>query len=301
VIEKIRQWIFPRPQRPVGPTPYGIFTREYDRIVSADQLDEVLGPCSHEAELAEAWETYSKGLVAWRTRAQLYALEASERIRDSVDAANLADTTISILVDQSGSMRGQNMILAAASTDIASEFLLHLGATVEILGFTTSSWRGGHSRRKWNFSGRPSLPGRLCDLLHIVYRSADDTRSSTEGPHLKPMLRPDLPKENVDGEALEWAASRLRARPESRKLLLVISDGAPVDDSTLHSNQPRILHDHLTEVVHALETSGDIRVAALGINYDVSKYYSNACTVRTPHDLGIAVMEQLERLLVERT
>lgn len=301
MLGRTQEWFKTEPLLPYERVPYKVFTREFDRIVFASDLDSILGRFSHPNELAEAWETYSKGLVAWRTALQLHALECSQRIKNEVSKVELEDTTVSILVDQSGSMRGQNVILAAATADIASEFLIHLGSTVEILGFTTSSWRGGRSRDKWTLTGSPRQPGRLCDLLHIVYRSVEDRRSSSEGWGLRPMLRPDLQKENVDGEAVEWAVSRLRARSQSKKLLLVISDGAPVDDSTLASNHPDILHDHLIEVVRDVEGAGDICIAAVGINHHVSRYYSSASTVTTPADLGIEVINTLERLMLNET
>ncbi len=288
----------PAPAAPFERLPYSVFTREFDQVVDAQRLDTVLGPDYYSVELEEAWATFSKGLIAWRTSVQVRALEVSQRIRRVVSQDDLSKTTVSILVDQSGSMRGQSMLLAAATADIASEFLVHLGPSVEVLGFTTCSWHGGKSRKKWERSGSPRQPGRLCDLLHIIYRSVEDRRASTEGPTFKPMLRPDLPKENVDGEAVEWAASRLRQRPQRTKILLVISDGAPVDDSTLQVNHSHILEDHVIAVVHALEEASDIRVAAIGIGFDVSRYYGNASTVKVPEDLGVAVIDQLERLLL---
>jgi cobaltochelatase CobT len=190
------------------------------------------------------------------------------------------------------------MILAAAATDVACDFLVHLGVSVEVLGFTTVRWKGGKSREKWLRAGRPAHPGRLCDLLHVVYRTIDATGSGVGGWSFRPMLRPDLPKENVDGEAVEWAASRLRSRPNAHKILLVVSDGAPVDDSTLSANDLYILDHHLRTVIGELEESKDIRVAAVGIGFDVGRYYATSTTVATAGDLGAAIVGLLERSIV---
>ena len=162
-----------------------------------------------------------------------------------------------------------------------------------MLGFTTVGWQGGRSRRRWLRSGRPWDPGRLCDLLHIVYQSSGAQSRGSAGGYWKPILRPDLLKENVDGEALEWAASRLRANSRKRKLLLVISDGAPVDDATLSANDLNILDRHLKQVARDLEASPDIDLAAIGIGieFDLSRFYSNFSTVKTVEDLGGAVVE----------
>lgn len=275
---------------------YRIFTRDYDVEMEADQLSSVLGPLpddQHEAH-ERAWAAFSGALQGWRTEAHLVALDASARIRSRLGAAQLADTTVTILVDQSGSMRGQSMLLAAAACDVAQDFLSHLGITVEILGFTTVRWRGGKSRERWLRRGRLPQPGRLSDLLHIVYRRADDTRASTGGWALKPMLRPDLPKENVDGEAVLWAVSRLRGRPPTRKLLIVVSDGAPVDDATLAANDLGYLDRHLREVVDDIEAVGDVRIVAVGIGFDPSRYYSTSSVVTMPEDLGKSLIDALE-------
>jgi cobaltochelatase CobT len=272
-------------------------SRDFDKIVKADDLDSVLGPLTPLQRVAQkyAWHAFYDGLLGWRTKTHIVALAASSRLRAKLDAKSLADTTVSILIDQSGSMRGQSMLLAAATADVASEFLSHLGVAVEVLGFTTVSWRGGKSRARWLWMGRPSRPGRLCDLLHIIYRSADDRRASTGGWAFMPMLRPDLPKENVDGEALLWAASRLRDRPHRSKILFVVSDGASIDDSTLAANDLGILDRHLRQVIGELEASTDVRVAAAGIGFDVNQYYSRAVTVETPEALGEAMIGLLEQ------
>lgn len=285
--------------KPAADGAYRVFTRDFDVEVEADELACVLGPLPEDQREAheQAWAAFSGALQGWRTETHLVALDASARIRGKLRAAQLADTTVTILVDQSGSMRGQSMLLAAAACDVAQDFLSHLGATVEILGFTTMHWRGGRSRERWLRKGRPPQPGRLCDLLHIRYRCADDVRASTGGPSFESMLRPDLPKENVDGEAVLWAVSRLRSRQPTRKLLVVLSDGAPVDDSTLAANDLSYLDRHLHKVVRAIEEAGDVRIVSIGIGFDPSRYYSASSVVTTPEDLGKSLISALEAAL----
>lgn len=281
---------------------YRIYTRAFDRVVTASQLDSVLGPLSAEtkAALEKAWDIFETGLLDWKMRVHLDALAASERLRRLTTDGDRADTVIALLVDQSGSMRGQSMLLAAATTDIAQDFLTHLDYRVEILGFTTTSWKGGHPRKFWEWCFRPQAPGRLCELLHIIYRSADDDRASSLGWTIRQMLRPDLLKENVDGEALIWASERLAARPEKRKIIVVISDGAPVDDSTLDANGPDILVAHLREVIADIESKGDIELFAVGIGFDVARYYAVSKTIKTAQDLGISLIKLLEDALTAR-
>jgi cobaltochelatase CobT len=285
---------------PKADGPYRVFTFDHDVEVEADQLSSVLGPLPDDQRAAheQACAAFSGALQGWRTEAHLVALDASARIRRRLQPAQLADTTVTILVDQSGSMRGQSMLLAAASCDIAEDYLAHLGIRVEILGFTTVRWRGGKSRARWLRQGEPPQPGRLSDLLHIIYRRAEDTRPPKGGPNFKPMLRPDLPKENVDGEALLWAVSRLRSRRESRKLLVVLSDGAPVDDSTLMANDLGYLDRHLRAVIQAIEAAGEIRIVSIGIGFDTSRYYATPTTITTPDDLGKTLIGALEAAII---
>lgn len=242
--------------------PYHVFTTAFDQTVHAGELGSVLGPLSpeHRVALDEAWTHFMGGLNSWRTGLQVAALDTSTYIRGAVSPARLADTAVTLLIDHSGSMRGLNMLMAAAAADIFHDFLRHLGCSVEILGFTTSSWKGGHSRSYWRVLGSPVMPGRLCDILHIIYRSADSPHASSLGYALQPMLRPDLPKENVDGEALEWAAKRLTDIAPSRKILIVLSDGAPVDDSTLHANDKGFLDRHLRQVIAQIRGDGAIEL-----------------------------------------
>ena len=228
LISRFREWL----ERPATDEkrPYSVYTRDFDRVVRAEELDGVLGPPSQGrgGRVAGGVVRVRRRAVQRKTRHHLEALEASTRLRAALTDDQLADTVVAILIDHSGSMKGQSIMLAAAAADVAQNFVSQLGAAVEVLGFTTVSWKGGQSRRRWLRRGRrPAKPGRLCDLLHIVYRPAEDPRASASGWGFRPMLRPDLLKENVDGEALEWAAARLRACPQTRKMLLVISDGRP--------------------------------------------------------------------------
>lgn len=282
---------------------YRVFTRSFDRVVNAQQLDSVLGPLSpaDDRALETAWQIFQTGLTDWKTKAQLVALQASSRVRDCTTAEERDGTIVALLIDQSGSMRGQSMLLAAAAVDVAQDFLSHLGCKVEVLGFTTVSWRGGRSRKRWKWWFRPRNPGRLCELLHIVYRSADNRWASAGGWAFRNMLRPDLPKENIDGEAILWASERVRARPENRKIIVVVSDGAPVDDSTLYANDLAILDAHLREVIADIAASGDVEIAGLGIGFDVDRYYETSATVSTAEDLGTALIGLLERTLTSET
>ena len=290
----------PAPRGDATTAGYHAYVTIHDWIVPSSKLSSAIGRLSekHKSALDAAWTELEVGLVAWRTKHLILAADAAAEIRAGLSAADLANTVVSILVDQSGSMRGQKMLYAAASIDIAQEFLRTLGVKVEVLGFTTRAWRGGESRRTWDADGRPKNPGRLNDLLHIIYREANDTRQSSLGHALKPMLRPDLPKENIDGEAIEWAAGRLRARAEARKVLLVLSDGAPVDDSTLQATGLRYLHDHLLKVVRQLETAGDVELLAIGLAFDVGNYYRVSTTCEAPDELGKAMLTALQRQLV---
>jgi len=195
-------------------------------------------------------------------------------------------------------MRGQKMLFAAATADVVQEFLLTLGMTCEVLGFTTSRWHGGRSRGRWSLRFRPRNPGRLNDLLHIIYQDAGDHRASTGRWDYRQMLRPDLPKENIDGEAIQWAAHRLSMLPNKRKILIVLSDGAPVDDATLTENPPDYLGEHLREVVERIVADGNIRIAAMGIGYRVHLFYPTSSHVEAPSDLGEAVITMIEQMLI---
>ena len=205
------------------------------------------------------------------------------------------DTVVSLLIDNSGSMRGRPVTVAAMCADILARTLERCGVTVEILGFTTVAWKGGQSRERWLAEGKPLNPGRLNDLRHIVYKSADEPWRRGRR-NLGLMLREGLLKENIDGEALLWAHSRLVARPEQRRIMMVISDGAPVDDSTLSVNPGNYLDKHLREVIRWIENRSPVELIAIGIGHDVNRYYKRAVTIVDAEQLGGAMMEQLASL-----
>ena len=205
------------------------------------------------------------------------------------------DTSVSILVDSSGSMRGRSMTVAAICADIISTTLERCNVKTEVLGFTTKQWKGGDSRKMWMEDGKPENPGRLNDIRHIIFKSAD-TPWRRGQKNFGLMLREGLLKENVDGEALIWAHDRLSRRMEQRKILMVISDGAPVDDSTLSTNQTNFLDLHLRQVIHSIETQSELSLIAIGIGHDVTRYYKNAVTIHRAEELGGAMLEQLTDL-----
>ncbi|WDI31286.1 cobaltochelatase subunit CobT [Hyphococcus flavus] len=208
------------------------------------------------------------------------------------------DTVVTLLIDNSGSMRGRPITIAAICADILARTLERCGVKVEILGFTTCAWKGGKSREKWVDDGRPAKPGRLNDLRHVIYKSADApwrrARSS-----LGLMMKEGLLKENIDGEALMWAHSRLLGRPEARRIMMVISDGAPVDDTTSSANGGAYLERHLREVIHYIETRSSIELLAIGIGHDVTRYYNRALTIVDVDQLGGAIIDQLAELFDE--
>jgi cobaltochelatase CobT len=208
------------------------------------------------------------------------------------------DTVVTLLIDNSGSMRGRPITVAAMSADILARTLERCGVKVEILGFTTRAWKGGQSRERWIAAGKPANPGRLNDLRHIVYKSADAPWRRSRR-HLGLMLREGILKENIDGEALLWAYNRLLGRPEQRRILMVISDGAPVDDSTLSVNPGNYLERHLREVIRDIERLGDIELTAIGIGHDVTRYYRRAVTIVDAEQLGGVMMEKLAELFDE--
>ncbi len=208
---------------------------------------------------------------------------------------NFRDTVVSLLIDNSGSMRGRPITVAAMSADILARTLERCGVKVEILGFTTRAWKGGQSREQWLAAGKPANPGRLNDLRHIVYKPADAPWRRAR-KNLGLMLREGILKENIDGEALLWAHSRLLPRPEERKIMMVISDGAPVDDSTLSVNPGNYLERHLRDVIDWIETRSPVELVAIGIGHDVTRYYRRAVTIVDADQLGGTMMEQLASL-----
>ena len=210
------------------------------------------------------------------------------------------DTVVSLVLDNSGSMRGRPITVAATCADILARTLERCGVSVEILGFTTKAWKGGQAREKWLKEGKPASPGRLNDLRHIIYKSADAPWRRARR-NLGLMMREGLLKENIDGEALLWAHNRLIARPEQRKILMMISDGAPVDDSTLSVNPGNYLERHLRAVIDLIETRSPVELLAIGIGHDVTRYYRRAVTIVDAEELAGAMTEQLASLFSEET
>ncbi len=212
--------------------------------------------------------------------------------------ATFRDTVVTLLLDNSGSMRGRPITVAATCADILARTLERCGVKVEILGFTTRAWKGGQSREAWLAAGKPANPGRLNDLRHIIYKSADAPwRRSRKNLGL--MMREGLLKENIDGEALDWAHKRLLGRPEQRKILMMISDGAPVDDSTLSVNPGNYLERHLRHVIDEIENRSPVQLIAIGIGHDVTRYYRRAVTIVDAEELGGAITEKLAELFSE--
>jgi cobaltochelatase CobT len=251
------------------------------------------------AQQQRAWEfDLEEGLldVARLTRVvtnPMYAL-SYKRERD----ADFRDTVVTLLIDNSGSMRGRPITVAAMCADILARTLERCAVKTEILGFTTRAWKGGQSRERWVQEGKPRNPGRLNDLRHIIYKAADAPwRRSRRAMGL--MLREGLLKENIDGEALNWAYRRLLARSEHRRILMVISDGAPVDDSTLSVNPGNYLERHLREVIKEIETRNQVELIAIGIGHDVTRYYRRAVTIMDAEELGGTMMKKLAELFDE--
>ena len=210
------------------------------------------------------------------------------------------DTVVTLLLDNSGSMRGRPISIAAISADILARTLERCNVKVEILGFTTRQWKGGEARKLWIEAGRPKVPGRLNDLRHIIYKPADAPWRRARR-NLGLMMREGLLKENVDGEALEWAHRRLLGRTEQRRILMVISDGAPVDDSTLSVNPSNYLEKHLRDVIEMIERASAVELLAIGIGHDVTRYYQRAVTITDADQLAGAMTEQLAALFEQKT
>ena len=208
------------------------------------------------------------------------------------------DTVVTLLIDNSGSMRGRPISIAAICADIMARTLERCAVKTEILGFTTRAWKGGQSREAWLAAGRPAKPGRLNDLRHIIYKAADAPWRRAR-KNLGLMMREGLLKENIDGEALLWAHSRLLSRPEDRRILMVISDGAPVDDSTLSVNTGSYLEKHLRQVIKWIEGRSPVELVAIGIGHDVTRYYAKAVTIMDAEQLGGTIVDQLAGLFEE--
>ena len=205
------------------------------------------------------------------------------------------DTVVTLLIDNSGSMRGRPITIAALCADILSRTLERCSVKVEILGFTTKNWKGGLSRELWNKNGKVKNPGRLNDLRHIIYKSAD-THWRQSKRNLGLMLKEGLLKENIDGEAISWAYNRIKKRGEERKIIMVISDGAPVDDSTLSVNSGDYLEKHLKKIVKQIENGNEAEILAIGIGHDVSRYYDKAIKISDVQELGDVMINELSNL-----
>ncbi len=301
---------------------YHPYTERFDEVVVASslcdadeltrlrhQLDQQLA--NLESVVARLANRLQRLLLAKQTRAWDFDLEEG-----TLDAARLArvvvdplhplsfkqekettfrDTIVSLLIDNSGSMRGRPITVAAMSADILARTLERCGVKVEILGFTTRAWKGGMSRERWVAEGKPKNPGRLNDLRHIIYKDAEQPwRRARRSLGL--MLREGLLKENIDGEALLWAHHRLLGRPEQRRIMMVISDGAPVDDATLSANPGNYLERHLRDVIRWIETQSPVEVTAIGIGHDVTRYYRRAVTLVDAEELGGTMMQNLTEL-----
>jgi cobaltochelatase CobT len=315
-----------RPNRPLSDLPphfdYNIFTTQFDEVIEAVELcdEEELGRLRSylDQQLIHLQGAVTK--LANRLQRRLMAQQSRSWDFDQeeglLDAARLArvivnpihslsykierdtefrDTVVTLLIDNSGSMRGRPISIAAISADILARTLERCGVKVEILGFTTRAWKGGQSREKWLSEGRTPQPGRLNDLRHIVYKKADEPWRRAR-KNLGLMMREGLLKENIDGEALLWAHNRLIGRPEERRIMMVISDGAPVDDSTLSVNSGTYLERHLRQVIGWIETRSPIELVAIGIGHDVTRYYSRAVTIMDAEQLGGTMIEQLASL-----
>ena len=268
---------------------YRAFTRRFDQVVSF--ADKPSRP-AHE----RSWVRFQEETLELRTSWQIVGGHHADKVRGAITDEIRRETLVTLLIDQSGSMKGDRMLTAAAAVDVAREFLVHLGVSVEVLGFTTRSWKGGWSRRIWRWTGRRSQPGRLCDLLHIVYAEAGDHRPGAGLRSLAHMLDPELPKENVDGEAMLWAASRQDLQAYRRKLLVLVSDGAPVDDSTLLANGPNYLMDHLRQVVARLQDTRTL--AQLQIGDEAESQFAVKRRIDTLSEVGPALLQLLSDMLL---
>ena len=304
---------------------YQVFSTKYDEIVNAtelcdeDELSRLRGTLDKQLEnlqgaIARLANKLQRKLQAKQNRSWNFDLEEG-----MLDASKLArvitqplfplsykqekdmkfrDTIVTLLIDNSGSMRGRPITIAAICADIMARTLERCGVKVEILGFTTKAWKGGQSREQWINDGKPTYPGRLNDLRHIIYKPADAPWRRAKNS-LGLMLREGILKENIDGEALIWAHERLLGRVEDRKILMVISDGAPVDDTTLSSNSGNYLELHLKQVISFIENRSPVELVAIGIGHDVTRYYDKAVTLTDAEQLGGAVTEQLADLFNE--
>jgi cobaltochelatase CobT len=315
-----------RPNQPPSTLPgtldYKAFTTRFDEVIAAGDLCDEEELTRLRAYLDQQLVHLQGAVTKLANRLQRRLMAQQNRSWDFdqeeglLDAARLArvvvspahslsykierdtdfrDTVVTLLIDNSGSMRGRPISIAAISADILARTLERVGVKTEILGFTTRAWKGGQARESWLQAGRPQTPGRLNDLRHIVYKEADDPYRRAR-KNLGLMMREGLLKENIDGEALLWAHNRLIARGEDRRVLMVISDGAPVDDSTLSVNSGAYLERHLRQVIAWIETRSPVELVAIGIGHDVTRYYARAVTIMDAEQLGGTMVEQLAGL-----
>ena len=305
---------------------YNIFTNQFDEIVKAETLESVEEITKLRSNLDQQLVSFQdlitklanklqRQLLAKQNRSWEFDLE--EGLLDSSKLTRIVmgpyhslsfkkekdldfkDTVVTLLIDNSGSMRGRPITIAALCADILSRTLERCSVKVEILGFTTKNWKGGKSREYWNNNNQPKNPGRLNDLMHIIYKNAD-TQWRQSKKNLGLMLKEGLLKENIDGEAISWAFSRLKKREEERKILMVISDGAPVDDSTLSVNSGDFLEKHLKKIVKFIENKSDVEILAIGIGHDVSRYYNKAIKITDVQELGDVMISQLSGLFEDK-
>ena len=307
----------------LGQQEYSIFSTHFDEIINAEdlatrdevqrlrqQLDRLMEPHIQtigklanrlqrilQAQQNRSWNfNLEEGLLDTARLTRIVTRPGSALSFKQESEINFKDTVVSILIDSSGSMRGRSMTLAAICADIIGSTLDRCNINTEILGFTTKHWKGGEARKLWMNQGSVPLPGRLNDLRHIIFKSADNSFRRAR-KNFGVMLRDGLLKENIDGEALLWAASRLRVRPEQRKILIVISDGAPVDDSTLSTNENNLLENHLHDSISAISKLEDTELIAIGIGHDVTKYYQRSVTIHRAEELAEVLLDQLTELL----
>jgi len=305
---------------------YKIFTNKYDEIKNAEELEneeeitrlrknldqQLTNLQSLVAKLANKLQRQllAKQNRSWEFDLEEGLLDSSKLSRMIIDPFHslsykmekeieFKDTIVTLLIDNSGSMRGRPISVAAICADILSRTLERCSVKVEILGFTTKNWKGGRSREKWNLDNKPVNPGRLNDLRHIIYKSADKPWRQSK-KNLGLMLKEGLLKENIDGEALLWAYKRIATRKEERKILMVISDGAPVDDSTLSVNSGDYLEKHLKQIVKWIEENSNIEILAVGIGHDVTRYYKKAIKITDVQELGDVMINQLTKLFSEK-
>ena len=310
----------------LGDLKYKAYTEEFDEIINAEDLEseeelnrlrknldqQLLQLKNFVSKLANKLQRklLAKQNRSWNFDLEEGLLDTSKLPRIIMDPFNslsfkkekdieFKDTLVTILIDNSGSMRGKPISVAAICADILARTLERCGVKVEILGFTTKHWKGGSSREKWMKNDKPNLPGRLNDLRHIIYKSADmPWRQGKNNMGL--MLKEGLLKENIDGEALKWACNKMSKRKEERKILMVISDGAPVDDSTLSANNSNYLETNLKNMVKWIENKTNIELLAIGIGHDVTRYYNQAIKITDVQDLGDVMINQLTNLFAEK-